>query len=64
MLETRWVRPVQAESLGNLYLIGCWRIIRSLSISVVLAPTTTGGRSSPGRQFFLPTPSPRLPSLI
>ena len=27
MLETRWVRPVQAESLGNLYLIGCWWII-------------------------------------
>jgi hypothetical protein len=27
IFEVRWTRPVQAESLGNLYLIGCRRIL-------------------------------------
>ena len=27
VFESRWARPVQAESLGNLYLIGCRRIL-------------------------------------
>jgi hypothetical protein len=27
VFEARWARPVQAESLGNLYLIGCRRIL-------------------------------------
>ena len=27
VFEVRWARPVQAESLGNLYLIGCRRIL-------------------------------------
>ena len=26
VFETRWARPVQVESLGNLYLVGCRRI--------------------------------------
>ena len=26
VFETRWARPVQVESLGNLYLVGCQRI--------------------------------------
>jgi hypothetical protein len=26
VFEVRWTRPVQMESLGNLYLIGCRRI--------------------------------------
>ena len=27
IFEVRWTRPVEAESLGNLYLIGCRRIL-------------------------------------
>ena len=26
VFETRWARPVQVESLGDLYLVGCRRI--------------------------------------
>jgi hypothetical protein len=26
VFETRWTRPVQVESFGNLYLVGCQRI--------------------------------------
>ena len=26
VFETRWARPVQVESLENLYLVGCRRI--------------------------------------
>ena len=26
VFEARWVRPIQVESLGNLYLVGCQRI--------------------------------------
>jgi hypothetical protein len=26
VFETRWARPVQVESLGNLYLVGCRRM--------------------------------------
>ncbi|HEY6288499.1 MAG TPA: hypothetical protein VIW48_03550 [Nitrospiraceae bacterium] len=26
VFETRWTKPVQVESLGNLYLVGCRRI--------------------------------------
>jgi hypothetical protein len=26
VFEARWTRPIQVESLGNLYLVGCRRI--------------------------------------
>ena len=29
VFETRWTRPVQVESFGNLYLVGCQRIFGS-----------------------------------
>ena len=29
VFETRWAKPVQVESLGNLYLVGCQRIFGS-----------------------------------
>ncbi len=29
ILEARWAKPVQVESLGNLYLVGCRRIFGS-----------------------------------
>jgi hypothetical protein len=29
VFETRWTRPVQVESLGNLYLVGCQRMFGS-----------------------------------
>ncbi len=29
VFETRWIRPVQVESFGNLYLVGCQRIFGS-----------------------------------
>ncbi len=27
VFETRWVKPIQVESLGSLYLVGCQRIL-------------------------------------
>ena len=30
VFETRWTRPVQVESFGNLYLVGCQRIFGPL----------------------------------
>jgi hypothetical protein len=35
VFETRWVRPVPVEPLGNMYMIGCQRIFGPLSTSVV-----------------------------
>ena len=29
--EARWTRPIQVESLGNLYLVGCRRIFGSVT---------------------------------
>jgi hypothetical protein len=29
ILEARWAKPVQVESLGNLYLVGCRRVFGS-----------------------------------
>jgi hypothetical protein len=29
VLEARWAKPVQVESLGNLYLVGCRRVFGS-----------------------------------
>jgi hypothetical protein len=30
--EARWARPIQVESLGNLYLVGCRRIFGPVTI--------------------------------
>lgn len=30
--EARWARPIQVESLGNLYLVGCRRIFGPVAI--------------------------------
>jgi len=32
LYESRWARPIQVESLGNLYLVGCRRIFVPLTI--------------------------------
>lgn len=32
VFESRWIKPVHMESLGNLYLVGCRRISPSLTI--------------------------------
>jgi len=29
ILEARWTKPVQVESLGNMYLVGCRRVFNS-----------------------------------
>jgi hypothetical protein len=39
VFESRWTKPVQMESLGNLYLIGCRRISPSATIYGSNVPT-------------------------
>jgi hypothetical protein len=36
VFETRWVKPVQVESLGSLFLVGCQRVFDSCSLPIVL----------------------------
>mgnify|MGYP001160525476 CR=1 FL=1 len=41
VFETRWVKPVQVESLGILYLVGCQRVFGSRHYLSFQHPTAT-----------------------
>jgi hypothetical protein len=41
VFEARWIKPVQVESLGNLYLVGCKRIFSCGHYLSFLYPTAT-----------------------
>ncbi|MEK7764488.1 MAG: hypothetical protein AAB433_23190 [Nitrospirota bacterium] len=41
VFETRWVKPIQVESLGSLYLVGCQRTFGSCHYLSFSHPTAT-----------------------
>jgi hypothetical protein len=43
VFKTRWVKPVQVESLGNLYLVGCQRVFDSFHHLLFDPLTATDG---------------------